>query len=189
MDANEALRFGSREELREWLETHYASEPCCWAICKRGKPPADGELWSVDVVEEALCFGWTDSVFKRISSGENAQNIMPRKSKAHWTELNKARCRRLEQLGLMTDAGRAVMPDLNEPFQIDDDILEALESDELAWENFQTFPELYQRVSVDNIQGYRRSAADRTRLVNKLVRASHDGIMYGQWNDYGRLVG
>lgn len=183
----EVLRLKNRGELRQWFTEYHDSEPCCFVICKRGKPPEDGTLWYVDVVEEALCFGWIDSTLRRLPSGENAQKLMPRSRTSYWTELNKQRCRRMEQLELMTDAGRAVMPDLDEPFQIREDILEALKSDRLAWENFRKFPALYQRIRIDNIQGYKRSKTEQERLIAKLIRTAREGEMYGQWNDYGRL--
>ena len=101
---------------------------------------------------------------------------------------DKARCRRMERLGLMTDAGRAVMPDVDEPLRIGDDILETLQSDAEAWENFRNFPELYQRIRIDNIQGYSRTKAEQERLISKLIQTAREGVMYGQWNDYGRLI-
>ena len=59
----------------------------------------------------------------------------------------------MERLGRMTDAGRAVLPDMSEQeFVIDSTILEALQADEMIWESFQKFPSLYQRVRIDTIQ-------------------------------------
>ena len=187
MDAENALRCTCREDLHAWLAANHVTEPWCWVFCKRGKPPADGSLWYVDVVEEALCFGWIDSTLRRLPSGENAQKLMPRSPRSHWSELNKERCRRMERLGLMTDAGRAVIPDLDAHFVAEEEILAAMQADPVAWANFQAFPALYQRVRIDNIQGYRHSASERDRLIARLVQTAHDGVMYGQWDDYGRL--
>lgn len=104
----------------------------------------------LDTVKEALCFGWIDTTVKNID-GITMQKLTPRKKNSPWSELNKERCRRLERLGLMTDAGRAVLPDM-EKFDIDGKILEALQADKETWKNFQAFPELYKRVRVDTIQ-------------------------------------
>ena len=119
--------------------------------------------------------------------GVRLQRFTPRKPRSAWTELNKERCRRMERLGLMTDAGRAVIPDLDAHFVAEEEILAALQADPVAWANFQAFPALYQRVRIDNIQGYRHSASERDRLIARLVQTAHDGVMYGQWDDYGRL--
>ena len=87
-------------------------------------------FWYIDAVEEALCFGWIDSTTKRLPDGTTAQRLCPRRPRSVWSELNKERCRRLERLGLMTDAGRAVLPDMSDSgFSIDGDILRELHSD------------------------------------------------------------
>lgn len=70
----------------------------------------------LDAVEEALCFGWIDSFAKRITPIERVQRFSPRRPKSNWTELHKARARRLIALGPMTNAGRATLPDLDAPF-------------------------------------------------------------------------
>ena len=68
--------------------------------------------------------GWIDSTTKKIADDVTVQKLCPRKPKSNWSELNKERCRRMERLGLMTDAGRAVLPDMSpNGFIIDKDIL------------------------------------------------------------------
>lgn len=67
--------------------------------------------------------------------------------------MNKERCRRMEKLGKMTQAGKKVLPDMSEKgFNIDIDILEELKKDEMVWANFHKFPSLYQRVRIDTIK-------------------------------------
>lgn len=96
-------------ELREWLEAHHTVERECWVVTSRSKKPIAGVVPYLEVVEQALCFGWIDSTLKRLDDGRLAQRISPRRKSSHWTELNKARCAELEQRGLMTDAGRAAL--------------------------------------------------------------------------------
>ena len=60
----------------------------------------------IDVVEEALCFGWIDSTLKKLPDGRLAQRLSPRRKNSHWTQLNIDRCIDLEARGLMTPAGR-----------------------------------------------------------------------------------
>ena len=92
---------------------NHRTERECWVAVKRGKPKDDGTFWYVVAVEEALCFGWIDSTVKKTAEEITVQKLSPRKARGNWTELNKERCRRLERLGLMTEAGRAVWPDGN----------------------------------------------------------------------------
>lgn len=177
----------NRAQFRRWLELNHATESECWIFVKRGIP--DENFWYVDAVEEALCFGWIDSVLKRVPDIGLLQRISPRKKHSQWSELNKERCRRLEKLGLMTEFGKAVLPDLSEEsFVIDYDILTALKGDPQLWKNFQNFPPLYQRVRIDCIQ---RVKNDKTMYENRLrhfIEKSKKNVMFGEWNDRGRLL-
>jgi len=109
MDIDNLLEYSHRQELRAWLEEHHASERYCWVTCNRGKMPKPGTIPYIDVVEEALCFGWIDSTCKVMPDGRMAQRLSPRQRRSHWTELNKQRCADLERRGLMTDAGREAL--------------------------------------------------------------------------------
>ena len=72
-------------------------------------------FWYVSMLwKEALCFGWIDSTTKKISKEGDGSKNLSSKPRSNWSELNKERCRRMEQLGVMTDAGRAVLPDMSE---------------------------------------------------------------------------
>lgn len=99
----------NRNDFRSWLETHHQVETECYLHLKRGRPVDNETFWYLDAVEEALCFGWIDSTIRTID-GVAWQRFGPRKPRSPWTELNKERVRRLEKLGLMTDADRRVLP-------------------------------------------------------------------------------
>ena len=103
------LDFSERSQLREWLTEHHAREKQCWVTCNRGKTPKPGSIPYIEIVEEALCFGWIDSTCKLMPDGRLAQRLSPRQKRSHWTELNKQRCKDLERRGLMTDAGREAL--------------------------------------------------------------------------------
>jgi len=73
--------------------------------------------------------------------------------KGNWTELNKERARRLIASGKMTEAGRAVLPNLGvDILNIASDILEALQKDPQTWNNFQEFPQIYQRIRIAHLE-------------------------------------
>jgi len=104
------LDYSHRSQLRQWLEENHTTQRQCWVVCSRVKQPPAGVLQYIEVVEEALCFGWIDSTVKRMPDGRLAQRLSPRRKGSHWTELNKQRCAQLEKQGLMTDAGRRALP-------------------------------------------------------------------------------
>ena len=106
MEVINLLHLSSRSELRQWLEENHNEEKCCWVVTYRGKRPEWPAIPYIEVVEEALCFGWIDSTLKRLPDGRLAQRLSPRRPKSHWTQLNIDRCIDLENRGLMTEAGR-----------------------------------------------------------------------------------
>jgi len=58
-----------------------------------------------DSVEEALCFGWIDSIIKKLDEERFARKFTPRKAKSRWSETNKKRARKMMRNGKMTEAG------------------------------------------------------------------------------------
>ncbi|XCP87125.1 YdeI/OmpD-associated family protein [Roseburia hominis] len=189
MEPINLLSVINRDELRVWLEKYHKTEKECWVIVRRGRPKDDGTFWYIDAVEEAMCFGWIDSTTKTLDNGITAQKLAPRRKGSLWSELNKERCRRMEKLGRMTDAGRAVLPDMSPAgFIIDKEILKALQTDKEVWENFLKFPSLYQRVRIDTIQIKKKQPQLFQSRLQKLIENTKRGIMYGEWNDNGRLL-
>lgn len=104
MKTTKKLYVKSRDEWRSWLQNNHAAEKEIWLIYYKkhtGKPriPYD------DAVEEALCFGWIDSIVKRIDDEKYIQKYTPRKDKSIWSELNKKRTEKMIKQGRMTEAG------------------------------------------------------------------------------------
>ena len=182
------LNIKNRDEFRQWLILHSTKETECWINVKRGKPISPDEFYYLDAVEEALCFGWIDSTYAVID-GVRMQRFSPRRKNSQWTELNKERVRRLEKLGLMTDAGRAVLPAMGaRSFKMDSDIERALKQARV-WSKFKAFPPLYQRVRAGNIAFYKKqNPAVYEQMLSNLIAKTKQGQMYGEWNDYGRLL-
>ena len=182
------LRVRDREAFRAWLALHAGEEKECWVEVRRGRPTDPDVFYYLDAVEEALCYGWIDSTVKQIG-GKRMQRFSPRKKNSPWTELNKERIRRLERLGRMTDAGRAVLPPMGpRSFRIDPELEAALKAAR-CWRRFQSFPPLYRRVRAYNVTFYKdRDRQQYEQALRHLIEATKRGQMYGEWNDYGRLL-
>lgn len=190
METKLVLEFSTRNELRDWLASNHDSHREAWVVCNRsGKSDREG-LPYLDIVYELLCFGWIDST-RKTHENKKLQRITPRKSGSDWTELNKERCRYLERLGLMTDAGRAVLPDNvddDEPC-MDENILALLQSDKAFADNFAKLPALYKRVRIGNMHlKHSKDPKIYRRRLEKFIDCTRRGVMYGEWNDGGRLL-
>ena len=182
------LELKNRIEFRDWLQNNSKTESECYIIVKRGKPVDPDIFYYLDAVEEAICFGWIDSTYKEIN-GIRMQRFTPRKKNSPWTELNKERARRLIKLGLMEESGLKSLPPLgNKSFKFDDDIIKALKENK-CYKTFRSFPLLYQRIRAYNIQFYKKRYPDiYEKSLNHLIEETKKGNMYGEWNDYERLL-
>lgn len=185
MERVNILNCKNDEEFRNWLVNNHSSQRECWVNCKKGKPKKDVFSY-IDAVYTALCFGWIDSTYGLID-GVRLQRFSPRKKNSHWSELNKERCRWLIKKNLMTPSGFKILPDLDEEFKIDDDILNALKSDDEVWRNFSNFPDLYKRIKISNIQKERKNEDIFNRMLANFIKNTKEGKTPGNWNDYGRL--
>lgn len=179
MEVHPTLYVQNRAAWRAWLSEHHQTTSAIWLITYR--PPAiRPSAPYLDAVEEALCFGWIDSIAKRLDTERSAQRFTPRRAKSHWTELNKERARRLIAAGLMTEAGRAVLPDLDiASFRIADDLLAALQADPETWAHFQQFPAVYQRIRISYIEEMRRQPDVFRQRLNHFLRKTRQGTMFG----------
>ena len=156
VELGKTLDVATRDEWRAWLETHHASEPEIWLVI-HSKGSGSPSIPYNDAVEEALCFGWIDSIVKKLDTDSRAQRFTPRRPGRALSEMNKVRVRRLAEAGRMTQAGFDAAGDvLDEPFEVPADILKRLKSDERAWANFQAFPESYQRIRIGWIDAARK---------------------------------
>jgi len=102
------VRPKSRAAWREWLDEHHAVSSGVWVVFAKkhtGLPTLSYE----DAVQEALCFGWIDSLLKSIDDRFHMQMFTPRKAKSAWSVTNKARLAKLMKAGLMAPAGLAAV--------------------------------------------------------------------------------
>jgi uncharacterized protein YdeI (YjbR/CyaY-like superfamily) len=129
MDITDTTKPRDRQEWRSWLQQNHQILTEIWLLSdvRAASPlenrPEEPTVTYLDAVEEAICFGWIDGIQKRYSTHELAQRFTPRKRRSNWTELNKERARRLIRLELMTEAGRATLPDLKIEFMVAEDIM------------------------------------------------------------------
>ncbi|MCW3123706.1 MAG: hypothetical protein JWQ38_3198 [Flavipsychrobacter sp.] len=93
-----------RKEWRRWLKQNHKSKPSVWLICYKMSAGVPTISWS-EAVEEALCFGWIDSVRKTLDEERFIQFFSKRKAKSTWSKVNKEKIRQLIDKGLMVQAG------------------------------------------------------------------------------------
>lgn len=106
LDGLRRVTVGSRAQWRAWLEANHTLTESIWLISH--KKIAGSKYLPYDaIVEEALCFGWIDSLPRKLDEDRKMLLLSPRKPKSVWSKLNKERVARLIEAGLMHPAGLA----------------------------------------------------------------------------------
>src|SRR5215211_3196233 len=106
------LEAQTREQWRRWLARHHASSPGVWLVRHKQHTGATSMAYE-DLVREALCFGWIDSLIKRIDDDRYAIKVTPRQPTSKWSALNRRRWMELKAAGLLAPAGFAAPPTEN----------------------------------------------------------------------------
>ena len=185
MEIGETLYVIERKEWRRWLKANFESAKEIWLV-NPNKASGEPRILYNDAVEEALCFGWIDSIVKKLDSLRAVQRYTPRNPKSGYSQLNKERLRWLAEEGLLHPSVRESVEDvLNEEYVFPTDILEAIRANREAWNHFQGCSPAYQRIRVAYIDGARAQPEVFKSRLDSLVRASEKGrqIGYGGGSD------
>lgn len=94
----------NRQEWREWLQRNHSLEQSIWLIYHKKSASVPTLTWS-EAVDEALCFGWIDSLSRPLDQERFRQYFTKRKRGSGWSKLNKQKVQTLIEAGLMTSAG------------------------------------------------------------------------------------
>ena len=98
------VEMPDRKEWRSWLASHHASEKEAWLVYHKAGSGIRGIAYE-DSVEEALCFGWVDSIIQKLDDSRYARKFTPRKENSKWSTVNRRRAERMIAAGLMTEIG------------------------------------------------------------------------------------
>jgi uncharacterized protein YdeI (YjbR/CyaY-like superfamily) len=134
------------KEWRAWLTKNHVHEDAVWLIYYKKKSDKPSISWS-EAVDEALCFGWIDSVRKTLDHERSIQYFCKRKAKSTWSKINKEKVSQLIKNGLMMQAGLDIIEiakkngswevlDSVEALIIPEDLEAALNAKSNAMENF-----------------------------------------------------
>lgn len=103
------LDVRSRQQWRKWLGKHHASNPGIWLVFHKDRT-GEKSIPYEDSVREALCYGWIDSLIKRLDDERYARKFTPRKATSKWSDSNRRRWAELKHAGLLAAPGLAAAP-------------------------------------------------------------------------------
>jgi len=107
-DGKEAVYAKKRGEWRKWLKKNSQSKKSVWLILyhKKSLMPC---VALQDATEEALCFGWIDSLAKKRDAESFYLTFTPRNPKSKWSKPNRDRVEKMLEQGLMTEHGQRMI--------------------------------------------------------------------------------
>jgi len=168
------LQVRTRLEWRTWLQDHHRSELEIWLVFHKRHTGLE-EMSYDDAVEEALCFGWVDSLVRRLDEDRYARKVTPRKPDSRWSTANRRRYADLKTCGLLTPAGLERPPtgrtgDAPRPrlWVLPPYIEKALKADARAWKHFERLAPSQRRAYIGWIDSAKREAT-RTRRLREAV--------------------
>lgn len=175
----------SRNELRRWLAANHLQKESIWLVTYKKLVPE----WYVayaSIVEEALCFGWIDSLPRALDRDRTMLRLSPRKPRSAWSKINRDRVSTLIKSKLMRPSGLAVIKAAKKDGSWDlikkvdsgkspKDLQEALLRYPNAKENFEAFPPSSKRAILEWIT-LAKTSETRMKRVNETARLASENI-------------
>jgi uncharacterized protein YdeI (YjbR/CyaY-like superfamily) len=97
--------FRAPSEFRAWLKKHHATADELWVGFYKKGSDMPSITWS-EAVDEALCFGWVDSIRRSVDDERYTNRFTPRKPTSNWSEVNVRRVEELTRQRRMRAPGR-----------------------------------------------------------------------------------
>ena len=174
------LDVRTREDWRRWLDTHHSSSPGIWLVRHKQQSGVESMPYE-DLVSEALCFGWVDSLIKRLDEHRYAIKVTPRKPTSKWSDINRKRWKQLKAAGLLAAPGLAAAPTSNtyapRPHipELPAYFAKALKTNPKAWQNFKALAPTQRRNFVVWVH-----LAKRPETRERRIRESIDLLSAGK---------
>jgi uncharacterized protein YdeI (YjbR/CyaY-like superfamily) len=177
--------FRTPAEFREWLAENHATASEIGVVMHTRGSGKPSMTWS-EAVDQALCFGWIDSIARRLDETSRVQRFTPRRPKSNWSAVNIKKVEELTAAGLMMPAGLAAFARREEArshvYSYENRHLAALDpqrealfrADEKAWEFFSKQAPSYRQTAIYSVMNAKREETRAGRLA-RLIEASGEG--------------
>jgi uncharacterized protein YdeI (YjbR/CyaY-like superfamily) len=178
-----SLDLRTREQWRAWLEKHHLSSQGIWLVCHKEHTGVASMPYE-DMVREALCFGWIDSLVKRLDADRFARKVTPRRPSSKWSDINRTRWAELKAANMLDPAGVAAAPTTNNyaPRPVVPELpayfAKALKTNANAWKFFRTLARTDRRSFVVWIHTAKRPET-RERRMSESIRLLAAGKKLG----------
>lgn len=181
MTEEPSIEVKSRADLRTWLADNHTRTEGVWLVVY--KKHTEHYLPWGEAVSELLCWGWIDSVTRKVDADRTSYRIAPRSPKSAWSAVNKAKVEEAHGAGLMTPAGEALIAaakengmwhflDDVERLEAPQDLLSALGDLTPVWDHY---PKSVKRGTLEWIKTA-KTAPTRTKRIADVVTSAKAGL-------------
>ena len=185
MDTTGEFYPKDRGEWRRWLEKNHRTEKNVWVVIPHAGSSTPGVPYE-DATQEAICFGWIDSLPRKRDDTTQLLRFSRRNPKSKWSKKNRDRAERMIAAGLMSESGIDSIRDAKESGtwlalesvqknEIPADLAGALERNPAALKNFTAFPPSSKRIILEWIQNAKKEET-RKKRIQETVRLAADNI-------------
>lgn len=176
-----AIFFKNQNEFRKWLEKNHDKKLEIYVGYYKLNSGKATMTWS-ESVDQALCFGWIDSVKNTIDHESYQIRFSPRKKSSIWSAVNIAKVEKLKADGLMhssglniydlrTEAKSRVYSFENEEQKLSSEYEKLFRKDKKAWEYFQSLTPSYRKSSLNWVMSAKLETT-RLKRLNELIADS-----------------
>ncbi|AII53046.1 YdeI/OmpD-associated family protein [Hymenobacter sp. APR13] len=174
----------TRPAWRAWLAAHHTQPTGIWlTLYKKAHGP--GYLNYAEAVEEALCFGWIDSLPRKGDAVCYQLYFSPRKPGSVWSALNKRRVAALQAANLLYPAGQAKIDaarqdgswaalDAVDALELPPDLAAAFAENEAARQHFAAFPPGVRKQILQQLAAAKRPETRRQRIMRIVEKAARN---------------
>lgn len=181
----ENLFFKNKEVFHEWLEENHQTSPGIWMIFYKKHTNIQCIDYN-DALDEALCFGWIDSIIKSVDPEKYLRKFSPRINLKNWSDINKNKVYKLIESGRMKEAGLKKIesylktgkvewpetkdtPEAKEEIILPDFILDKFSENEKVLINFKKLSKTYQLQYISWITSAKRKETIEKRIVEAAI--------------------
>jgi uncharacterized protein YdeI (YjbR/CyaY-like superfamily) len=177
--------FAKPSELHAWFEKNHDKASEIWVGFHKKSSGNPGISWP-ESVDEALCFGWIDSVRRSVNDTSYTNRFTKRKARSTWSAVNIRRAKELISLGRMQPAGLKAFEqrsdersaiysyEQRQSAKLSDLFEKRFRANKKAWEFFRAQAPWYQRVAAFWVVSAKKDATRLKRLA-KLIEDSENG--------------
>ena len=175
MEKRKEIYFKNRFKWRDWLLINHNSSKGVYLFFYKVSSVKESMRWE-EAVKEALCFGWIDSVVKKIDDEKRKQLFTPRKPKSGWSKLNKEHIKKLivnnlihesglQKIKIAKKDGSWSISDDAENLIIPNDLKQKFHKNKIAFKNFQAFSKSYKKGYLHWLYSAKREETRKKRII------------------------